>query len=166
MMYLKLPVIDKRYTPKYWDTVHKKIANNVQEEFAYYMAEQIKNYLKQVIKNQTYKQYWKPLSVDYMEYKRRHHLSLNIWEATSLLVDSIQVRKYGDHYIIGFPLKKKYPGTNITVTQVAIWMEYGTTGKHPMPARPLFNRVYEYHRKNVDRHFRKFLATRRLTIVK
>lgn len=157
MMYLKLPVIDTNYTPMIQGVKHKKVQEKIQEEFAYYLAEEMKKYLKDVIKHQKYKNQWKPLSITYLEYKRKHHLSTNIWEATSLLVDSIGVRKYGNHYIIGFPRKKCYPGTRLTIEQVAIWMEYGTNGEHPMPARPLFNKVYEYFRKHVDRYYKKFL---------
>lgn len=154
MMYLKIPVINRKYLPLKVSLRDKTVHEKTQEEFAYYLAKEMRLYLKQAIKLQKYKIHWKPLSVKYLEYKRRKGLSLNIWEATSLLVDSISVRKYGNYYIIGFPVKAKYPGTNLKVLQVAKWMEYGTSR---MPARPLFNRVYEYFRKSVSQYYKKFL---------
>lgn len=150
MMYLKIPTINKKYTPL---KTRKGLPDDVQEAFAKYMAEQMKIYLQESIKTQRYKQYWKPLSVDYMEYKKKKNLSLNIWEASGVLVDSITYRKYGDHYIVGISKTKRYPKTNIPIYRVAEWMEYGT---ETMPARPLFRRVLLYMRKNINRFYKKF----------
>lgn len=158
MMYLKIPVIKKRYYPLRSKMKTDNIPNNVQEEFAYYLAEEMKNYLKRVIKYQKYKRYWKPLNPDYLKWKKKKGLSTNIWEASGILVNSITVRKYKDHYIIGPSKNKKYPNSDLSIYEVARMMEYGTEN---MPARPLFRRVLIYMRKNVDRYYKKFLKEKK-----
>lgn len=153
-MHLKIPTIDKSYKPMDRSMKSGKITKDKQKAFAEYMAHEMRNALRAAIKNQRYKKQWAPLSVRYLEHKREHNLSLNIWEASSYLIESITVRKYGDHYIVGFPHNKVYPGTRIRVEQVAKWMEYGT---ETMPARPLFGRIYEYMRKHVNDYYKKFM---------
>jgi hypothetical protein len=155
MMYLKIPVINTKYAPLVSGN-RVRAFKYYQEEFAHFMADEMAAYLKNVVKHQTYLRYWKPLSVSYLDYKKKHDLSLNIWEATGFLVNHIEVKKYKDHYLVGPSQSLNYPGTTLKVAQVAHWMEYGTAGKHPIPPRPLFRRVVLYMRKHIYNYLTKF----------
>ena len=117
------------------------------------MAITIRKFLKQSIKEQRYRGRWIPLSPGYLEFKRKHNLSENIWEATGELVDSISYRRYGNQYIIGIDPKKTYP-SGANMLEVAQIMEYG--GKH-MPARPLFTPVFNYVKRHINEYWNDYL---------
>jgi hypothetical protein len=151
MQYIKIPVINQNYRPMLKDN---KLNAKIQEEFAYWLAEEMKRYLRDVVKKQRYKSHWKPLSPDYLKYKQLHGLSTNIWEASGFLIDHITVRKYRDHYIVGISRNLKYDVGGVSVYKVAVWMEHGT---EKMPARPLFGPMYLYFRKNINFMFKKFI---------
>lgn len=123
-------------------------------KFSHFMAFVMKRELKRAIKNQRYIRNWPPLSVSYYEYKQRKNLSLNIWEATGFLADSISYWRSGDRWVVGIPRRVNYPGSALRVYKVAQWMEYGTD---KMPARPLFRPLQIYLRKNIRPFWEAFL---------
>ena len=148
-----IQTLDKQWRPGIY------IADDVGMEkmlprFAHFMAFVMKRELKRAIKNQRYIRNWPPLSADYYEYKKRKRLSLNMWEATGLMIDSISYWRSDNKWVIGIPRKVVYPGTSVRVYKVAIWMEYGTTR---MPARPLFRPLHLYLRKNIRPFWEAFL---------
>jgi len=124
-------------------------------EFALYVSNILKDELVRAVDNQRYAHDWEPLSVPYYEYKERNNLSLKIWEATSLLKDSIEVLRKRDYFEVGVSKTQVYPGTLVRVYRVARYMEYGT---QDMPARPLFRPLVRYIRKNIRRYWNKFAS--------
>lgn len=122
--------------------------------FALYMANVMKQQLVDAINRQRFVQKWPPLTVAYVNYKRKRNLKLNIWEATGVLKNSISVWRQGNYYVVGIHPNKRYPGTKLKVLQVARYMEYGTT---KMPPRPLFRPIASYLQKNIRRYWEKFL---------
>lgn len=138
-----------------------RLRSRYQGKFARYMAEVMKLELKRAIKTQRFKvtEKWPPLSIDYYQYKQRKNLSLNMWEATSLLVDSITVYRSGSSWVVGIDRRKKYPNTEVRVYMVARYLEYGTTvgGMVRIPPRPLFRPLARYLRKHVADYWKVFM---------
>lgn len=151
MLYLRINVTDEKTTPA--QLISKDLPSWVQEEFAKYIAQVLRNEYKKAIDKQRYRYRWKPLSFRYMYYKETYNLSLKIWEATGLLKNSIVYRKRNGYYMVGIDPYKKYKN-GVRVLDVAKCMEYGTSR---MPARPLFRPLFEYIRKNIRRYWDKFL---------
>jgi len=120
------------------------------------MAFVMQKELQRAIDEQRYIKNWPPLSVQYYEYKKKKGLSLKIWEATGLLVDSITYWRSNDRWVVGIPRKVKYPGTNFPVYKVAKMMEYGT---EKMPARKLFYPLYLYLRKHIRVFWNAFIES-------
>ena len=113
--------------------------------------------LVKAINTQRYKSRWEPLTPEYLAYKKSQGLSTNIWEATSLLKDSITVYRSGNSYVVGVNRSLRYPGTNVLVYKVIRWMEYGTSR---MPARPLFMPVKRRIESNMRVYWESFLLER------
>lgn len=113
--------------------------------------------LVEAIESQRYKSRWEPLTPSYLEYKKSQGLSTNIWEATSLLKESITYYRSGNSYVVGVNRRLKYPGTHVFVYKVIRWMEYGTS---KMPARPLFGPVKRKLERNMRRLWEEFLLER------
>lgn len=127
--------------------------------FSYYVAEIYVQELVDAVNSQRYKGKWEPLTEDYLEYKRRNHLSTNIWEATSLLKESITVYRSNNSYVVGVDRNLKYPHSNVKVYKVIRWMEFGTSR---MPARPLFAPVKRKLERNMRKIWETFLEERGL----
>lgn len=106
------------------------------------------------IESQRYKHKWEPLSEDYLEYKKRNGLSTNIWEATSLVHDSIGVWRSNDRYVVGIKRDVKYPESNVPAYRVIRMIEFGTS---KMPARPLFMPVKRLINSRLRGYWREFL---------
>lgn len=123
----------------------RKIANLYVEE------------LVKAIESQRYKGRWEPLSPDYLKYKQEKGLSTKIWEATSLLKDSILVYRSGNSYVVGVNRNLKYPDSSVYVYEVIRWMEFGTSR---MPARPLFTPVKRRIERNIRTLWEEFLEER------
>lgn len=151
MLYIKLNIDDstvypgkrlgKDYPPEYLD------------DFCKYLVKIMKSEFKKAIDNQRYSYRWKPLSVNYIRYKKMHNLSLKTWEATGLLYDSIVYRKRNGYYMVGIDTRKRYKN-GAKVLDIAKCLEYGTS---TIPARPLFRPIFTYMRKNMSRYWKKFL---------
>lgn len=113
--------------------------------------------LVEAINSQRYKSRWEPLTESYLQYKKDNGLSTNIWEASSLLKDSITFYRSGNSYVIGVNRNLKYPGTNVPVMKVIRWMEFGTSR---MPARPLFTPIKRKLERNMRNLWEEFLRER------
>lgn len=125
--------------------------------FSRYIADLYVKELVEAINSQRYKKVWEPLTPEYLEYKRKNGLSTNIWEATSLLKESITTYRSNNSYVVGVDRRLKYPGTNVYVYKVVRWLEYGTSR---MPARPLFGPVKRRIERNMRKYWETFLSER------
>lgn len=105
-----------------------------------------KDFIKQVkFAINTQKFNFAPLSPKYLAYKRKRGLSLNIWEATSQLKNSLGYFIEDDIITIGWDKSLMHKNSNIKVYQVAILLEYGTL---KIPPRPLFRNVLKAYIDN------------------
>lgn len=143
-----------------WIPGTTKIRNELSDKdynlFIVYMAEQLEYELKRAITRQRYKRNikrWPPLSISYMQYKKRNKLSTNIWEATGHLKKQIKTFRRGKWLVVGFKRTDTYPNTNLQVNKVARYVEYGGVR---LPPRPLFREVTVHMRKHVDNYYKKF----------
>jgi len=140
--------------------------------FTMFMADIYASELVRAIKEQRYKDTWEPLSEAYLKLKQRKGWSLNIWERTSLLVNSISFWSSdgGRSYSVGIKPGIKYKEENneeLEVRSVAQWMEYGTgeraeegkgkKGWPGMPPRPLFRPLREHISRHISDWFSKFV---------
>lgn len=142
---------------KYWDPGVRLLDNESQRlktDFQRYMAREYVRLIKLCIDDQRYKSKWKDLTPGYLEYKRKHGLSLNIWEATGELKNALKVTIRGRSIVIGFDKRSGHKGSKAKLYMIAKWMEYGTI---KMPPRPLFRVVYMYMSANVNYFLKKFL---------
>jgi hypothetical protein len=137
-------------------TIKKELSELNYAKFLLYMAEMCQRELISAIDKQRYKKdvkIWPPLNMKYLKYKKKHNLSTNIWEATSTLKNGISIFKRGDYIVVGFKKTATYPNTTLKINKVAGYVEYGGVKLRP---RPLFRKIPEYLRKNVDRSYKKF----------
>lgn len=130
------------------------------KDFTLYMASVIGDEFVRAIDTQRYKSSkWPPLSVRYYTWKKKHSLSLNMWEATGHLKNEIKVFKKGNFIAIGFRQKDYYPNTRLQVNKVARFVEFGTNGsngRNGLPPRPLFRPVLIHIRKHIDDYYKKY----------
>lgn len=91
--------------------------------------------------------------MNYLRYKRVHHLSMKSWKATGLLQKSIVAKRRAISYYVGVDPNKRYRN-GAKVIDIATCMEYGTSR---MPARPLFRPIFEDIRKHVKDYWEDFL---------
>lgn len=142
---------------RYWDAGSKILQGESSatiREFQLYLAREYVRLVKLSIDEQRYRSRWKDLTPGYLEYKRRHGLSLNIWEATGQLKDSLKVSApRGKNIVIGFDKRKNHKGSRAKLWKIAKWMEYGTLR---MPPRPLFRQVYIYMSSNISYFWDKY----------
>lgn len=124
------------------------------KDFQIYASDIITDAIIKAIDSQRYKSTkWPPLSVRYVDWKRRKKYSLKIWECTGFMKKHIRVFRKGNFIAIGFMRKDCYPKTRVTLNQIAKYVEFGTP---KMPARPLFRQIVLYYRKNVSRLFKNY----------
>jgi hypothetical protein len=142
------------------NSLRKQMSADSYKDFQIYMAEQLLGEFVRAIDTQRYKsgsKAWKPLSLKYKTWKKTHNLSLNIWEATGHMKDSLKIFKKGNMIAVGFKQTDIYPKSYAKVNQIARYLEYGGN-KNPNrpPSRPLFRPIVEYCRKNVSRYYKKY----------
>lgn len=126
----------------------------LQPQFADYIARCIHSDIVKAIETQSRRSKWKPLSPSYLSYKRRKGLSTKIWKSSGNMVSSIYKINRGNRILIGVTDKRKYPNSDITLREVAVYLEYGTPR---MPARPLFRPIFSKYYKNMRGYWNKFL---------
>lgn len=127
---------------------------NHMDNFAEYMAELYSDKVIEAINTQKYVDRWEPLSIPYLEYKKRKNLSVKIWERTSLLKNSITYWEEGSKWVVGVSKMLRYPGTDIKVYRIVRYLEYGT---EKMPARPLFRPVQRSLSKDIRRYWKYYM---------
>ena len=151
---------------KEWSPGSKMLQNQtdqVRKAFELYIAYEFVEEVKNAITTQKYKGKWKPLSPQYLAYKRKKGLSPIIWEATKELKTTLKVMNKKDHIVIGWDKRllhkssKKglfgYKKSKVPIYKIAIALEYGTL---KIPPRPLFRLVYMSMSKNIRRYWEKF----------
>ena len=143
---------------RYWDAgarLLKGYPASTKRKFQIYIAKEYVRLVKISIDQQRYRMRWKDLTPGYLAYKKRHGLSLNIWEATGQLKDSLRVvAPRGKKITIGFDKRLNHKGSRTKIWRIAKWMEYGT---RRMPPRPLFRMVYIYMSSNISYFWDKFM---------
>ena len=144
--------------------IQKELGGLYYQDFLIFMAVTLAKEFERAIDTQRYKgTKWAPLSVSYLTYKQRKNLSLNIWEATGFLKNSITIfKKFNNFIAVGFQQKQYYPNSWVQVNMVARYVEYGTNrntvnGKKTMPARPLFRPIASYVSKHISRYYKAYL---------
>ena len=131
-----------------------------------WLAKQTVSVLQDVIRRQVYT--WKPLSKNYLEFKKNFGLDTRIWYASGQMLESIKYWyvKGDNSYYIGVHPRKKYRkykkggGYYKTITRdvymidVIRFMEYGT---RKMPARPLFEPTFDKMEKEQQSYYQTYL---------
>lgn len=142
---------------RYWDAGSKLLKDqpsDVLRGFQVYLAQEYVRLVKLSIDQQRYRARWKDLTPGYLEYKRKHGLSLNIWEATGELKKSLKVMSpNGRTIVIGFDKRRTHKGSSAKLYKLARWLEYGTLR---IPPRPLFRMVYIYMSSNINYFWSKY----------
>lgn len=124
------------------------------KDFQIYASDIIADAFVAAIDSQRYKStHWPPLTIRYVDWKRRKKYSVKIWECTSFMKNHIKVFKKGNFIALGFMRKDCYPRTAVSLNRIAKYVEFGTV---KMPARPLFRPIVLYYRKNVSRLFKNY----------
>lgn len=143
---------------RYWNPGERLLRGKSRQEisnFQRYIASEYVRLVRLSIDDQRYRSKWKELTPGYLEYKRKHGLSPNIWEATGQLKSNLKYRKLGRYnYLIGFDKRLSHKGSKAKLYRIARWMEYGTLR---MPPRPLFRVVYIYVSANIAYFYAKYL---------
>ena len=142
------------------NTLSKSMSKEDYKDFQIYMADKLATNLYDAINKQRFSKKWPKLSFTYYLWKKRHNLSLHIWEATGCLKSNIKVFKKGNLIAVGFRQKDVYPDTSLKVNTVARYVEYGTNRSSKgggMPPRPLFRPVLVYMRKHVNDYYRNYM---------
>ena len=132
-------------------------------DFNLYVATTLAATVVNAIDNQRYKSTWKPLSLNYLTFKKKHHLSLKIWEATGHMKKSIRVFKKGKFIAVGFDNRAIYPKSYIQVNLVARFLEFGSRDNTHPPSRPLWRPLHVYVRKNIDRYYAAYVKELKTT---
>lgn len=163
MFDLIISLADYRTTPGLYSALLQRVLDNsnlnkdrLYEEFTAYIAELYRDKLKEFIDTQKFKDMWIPLSNSYLAYKKKKGYSLKIWEATGHLKNSIIYWRRRSTFMVGVHGNKIYPGTDLKVRDVVLFMEYGTT---KMPARPLFRPTVSYIRQHMPEITREFIRS-------
>ena len=137
--------------------IKKELNDKQYNDFCIYIADTMLSTIVEAIdKQRYYSKKWKPLSIKYLEYKKRKNLSLNVWEATGTLKDSIKMYRKGNYIVIGFKNNDRYRKSGIKINTAARWLEYGTYGTKGMQPRPLFRPITLYFRKNISRYYKSY----------
>lgn len=138
------------------NSIKDKLTPEQYIDFLLYVATELVATVVNAIDAQRYKKKWKPLSVKYLSYKKKHNLSLKIWEATGHLKNSIRVFKRNDYIAMGFDDRTVYPNSSLKVNLVARFLEFGSRDNHRPPSRPLWRPLQVYIRKNISRYYKAY----------
>lgn len=144
------------------------------EGFAKFLSEEITNQVRLAIKSQKFKIGFKPLSPQYLEFKRRRKLELGFWRSTDFLLNNLKWWKYGNEYRIGWIGNLLHPGVpnlngkyttrkKVNVVFIAKNLEFGTKvikkdGKiGGTPARPIFLPITLAISKSISLYLDRYL---------
>jgi len=152
---LHFTVTNFRYNPGQRNL--KPTLDDVQyKDFMIYVSAEIVAMIVNAIDKQRFIRKWKPLSISYVTYKKRHNLSLKIYEATGFMKDNIRVFSRGKYIEIGFDARTRYPKSHVSVNIIARYLEFGSRSNNHPPARPLWRPLHVYIRKNIGRYYDKY----------
>jgi hypothetical protein len=154
-MYVHLLVQDLLWSP---GVKLSKENEELQADFAGFIAQQYRKELVKAIDTQRFKTKWPPLSFEYYTFKKRHHLSTNMWEATGFLKDHIVAFKKKGEWVVGPDPDAIHPESHVSLLFIARCLEYGTD---KIPARPLFRPLAAYISRHIDLYWRSFLKLRK-----
>ena len=138
------------------NSIKDQIPEPQYRDFMMYVAAELASTVVNAIDNQRYKSKWKPLSLNYMSYKKRHNLSLHIWEATGHMKKSIRVFKKRNLIAMGFDDRTVYPKSYLKVNLIARFLEFGSRDNSHPPSRPLWRPLQIYIRKNIGRYYKSY----------
>lgn len=149
---IKLNVTSSEFIPA--KNLSKGHPMSIQEEFAEFLANEIKNKIISDIDTQKRRSKWKPLSFSYLQEKMIKRLSTNTWEATGVLKKSISVTKVNNSYVVGIDPSLRYKDSGLSVLLVARKLEYGTA---KVPSRPLFRPTFNNYRVYSSKLYEDFI---------
>lgn len=155
------------------------IFKNRLKDFLLYVVERYISYVRYVVNHKKFIHKWKPLSIQYMAYKKKHKLSLKTWKATGRLLSNLKVFDKQHHIYspyrnnivvsvnknnilyVGYLYTDKYRHKNrhnIAINKVAKMLEYGISYplNHSIPARPLFRPCMDYIKKNINKLYSSY----------
>lgn len=139
-----------------YNSIRKTMSVDKYKDFQIFAAEYLRDEVIRAIDRQRYSSKWPALSINYMKWKKRHNLSLKMWEATGKMKSEIKVFKKGDYIAVGFAQKDVYPKTNVKINKIARYLEFGGRKKNRPPSRPLFRPLMERLRKDVSVCYKKY----------
>lgn len=141
-----------------YNSVRKNMTADQYKDFQIFAAEYLRDEIIRAIDSQRYNSKWPALSINYLQWKKRHNLSLKMWEATGKMKSEIKVFKKGDYIAVGFKQKDVYPKTNVKINVIARHLEFGSRRKkNRPPSRPLFRPLMERLRKDVKVCHKKYV---------
>ena len=152
--YAKL--IQKYIIEEYRQELEKRAItlDKAQSGFDKWIAEKIADLTKTAIKEQRWKNKWKPLNSQYKAWKIKKGLDPRILIAYGYYLNSIKVYKSGKDWVVGVDPFQIHPKTGIRMKKLARYLEYGTS---KMPARPHWRPAFEYIRKHINRYIKEYL---------
>ena len=149
--------ITKRVSP-YWLRNRVKLlmkrARRIGAEFERRIAFYIAEYLKKGIYRQKWKGKWKPLSPNYLSYKKKKGLDTRTLLAYHYYVRSITAYRSGNDWVVGTKPFQRHPKTLIPMEKLARYLEFGT---RKMPARPHWRPAFYEAQKNAGKVMKKVL---------
>lgn len=153
---LYFTVTNYKYTPGKV-SFKSQLSEAQYRDFMIYVATTLVAEIDRAIESQRYTRKWKPLSIGYLTYKKKHHMSLKIWEATGYMRKSIRVFKQGNYLAIGFDKRTIYPKSKAPLNLIARFLEFGSRDNSHPPSRPLWRPIHIYVRKNISRLYKSYI---------
>lgn len=130
------------------------IGRRYQLRYAYFIANEYRERLKQAVIRQSLADGWVSLNPAYKEHKIRTGLNPGMWVATERLIESIVVVRYGMEIQVGIDRRKVEKVSRTPLHLIAKALEYGTD---TIPARPLFRPVLLSMYRDIDNITARFL---------
>lgn len=154
-------VTGQTWKPGY-NSYKKSMSDEQYRDFQMFAAEYLRSEIVRAIDNQRYKNKWKPLSINYIAWKKKNNLSLKMWEATGTMKSEVKVFKKGNFIAVGFRQRDVYPKTPVKINLIARFLEFGSNKKKDRPpSRPLFRPLMERLRKDVGECYKKYEKERK-----
>lgn len=155
-----IPTIDQFSVPLKTKIRNQPELEELQKQFAQYIAEVIRSKVVKAIKSNQYARDYAPYSTKYLKRKIDNNWSMNYWEATGDLVNSITYWRTGDIFVVGIPENIQHPvyGSDKTFPtyRIAKVLEMGDPTRN-IPPRPLFLPVFRNVSKHMGRYLESFL---------
>lgn len=133
--------------------------------FSKFLCSEIVRQISESIKTQRFKVHFKPLTPQYIDFKKKNKLEEGFWKSTGFLVNHLSYWKYENEWRIGFQKNVKHGESKIPVVSIAKHLEFGTQKRKKdgtvggIPARPVFTPVIKNVSKNISFYLHKYLKT-------